>query len=58
MKEEKLSSPGRMEEQELRESSEMKPETGSFGNDFFTFRNVLISAVVLGVVILLLSLIR
>ena len=42
----------------LREKKEMEQDTGNYTYDFFTFRNVLISAVVLGVIILVISLVR
>lgn len=58
MNEEKLSPPNGVEEHNLREKKEMEQDTGNYTYDFFTFRNVLISAVVLGVIILVISLVR
>lgn len=58
MNEEKLSQPNGVEDQNLRENTEMEQDTGNYTYDFFTFRNVLISAVVLGVIILVISLVR
>lgn len=58
MNEEKLSPPNGVEEHNLREKKEMEQDTGNYTYDLFTFRNVLISAVVLGVIILVISLVR
>ena len=58
MNEEKLSPPNGVEEHNLREKKEMEQDTGNYTYDFFTFRNVLIRAVVLGVIILVISLVR
>lgn len=55
MNEEKLSPPNGVEEHNLREKTEMEQDTGNYTYDFFTFRNVLLSAVVLGVIILIIS---
>ena len=57
MNEEKLSPPNGVEDN-LREKTEMEQDTGNYTYDFFTFRNVLLSAVVLGVIILIISLVR
>ena len=55
MSEKHLSSPHGGKDQEMKEGFESVQETGAYVNDLFSFRNVLITAAVLGILILLLS---